>query len=238
MNTYGADRPNIPANIRREIEVEAGHKCAVTTCNEHTYLEIHHINQNREDNYKENLVLLCDKHHKMAHAGVIDRKALRSYKELLNARTNGNNFIRGQEGDRVHRFVRVVCDILSYNNGDEISSAGSETGYWFEEEIHIKLCDFFLNIHDYNQVLRSYDPSASARQDRVVSLLQQILNIREQSDYRFNGGYSARFTPRHPLGTSEYDNEITVQIKLVQEKLLEIQKLVFELWGYVESRPL
>ncbi len=31
----------------------------------------------------ENLVLLCDKHHKMAHAGVIDRKSLREYKRLL-----------------------------------------------------------------------------------------------------------------------------------------------------------
>lgn len=80
---YQDPRPSIPADIVRAVEVESGHACAVSRCGEHTYLEIHHINENREDNRVENLVLLCDKHHKMAHAGVIDRKALREYKALL-----------------------------------------------------------------------------------------------------------------------------------------------------------
>lgn len=81
---YDDKRPNIPAEARRTIEVDAGHKCTVKNCNEHTYLEIHHINQNREDNSIDNLILLCDKHHKMAHANKIDRKALKEYKKLLN----------------------------------------------------------------------------------------------------------------------------------------------------------
>ncbi len=83
MPKYEEPRPPIPADLRRAVEVESGHACAVARCGEHTYLEIHHINENREDNRVENLVLLCDKHHKMAHAGVIDRKALREYKKLL-----------------------------------------------------------------------------------------------------------------------------------------------------------
>jgi HNH endonuclease len=73
---YDQPRPEIPAGLMREVEVESGHMCAVARCGEHTYLEVHHINQNREDNRIENLILLCDKHHKMAHAGVVDRKAL------------------------------------------------------------------------------------------------------------------------------------------------------------------
>jgi len=81
---YSNKRPNIPINIRRSIEVEAGHQCTVKNCGEHTYLEIHHINQNREDNTIDNLILLCDKHHKMAHDNIIDRKALKMYKNLLN----------------------------------------------------------------------------------------------------------------------------------------------------------
>jgi hypothetical protein len=81
---YSEDRPNIPAGERRAVEVEAGHTCSVKLCIEHTYLEIHHINENREDNRVENLILLCDRHHKMAHAKVIDRKALKEYKKLLN----------------------------------------------------------------------------------------------------------------------------------------------------------
>lgn len=80
---YQDPRPAIPAEVSRAVEVESGHACAVNRCGEHTYLEFHHINENREDNRVENLVLLCDKHHKMAHAGVIDRKALREYKALL-----------------------------------------------------------------------------------------------------------------------------------------------------------
>jgi len=80
---YNDSRPPIPAEINRSVKVEAGHQCAIKACPEHTYLEIHHINENREDNSLENLILLCDKHHKMAHAGVIDRKSLREYKKLL-----------------------------------------------------------------------------------------------------------------------------------------------------------
>lgn len=41
MEIYEEDRPPIPDPIRREIEVEAGHKCSITHCTEHTYLEIH-----------------------------------------------------------------------------------------------------------------------------------------------------------------------------------------------------
>lgn len=81
---YTNSRPTIPADIKRKIEIEAGHRCAIKNCLEHTYLEIHHINQNREDNRPENLILLCDKHHKMAHKDLIDRKALKEYKKLLN----------------------------------------------------------------------------------------------------------------------------------------------------------
>lgn len=80
---YCEKRPSIPADLRRNVEVESGHCCAIKNCGEHTYLEIHHIDENRNNNVFENLILLCDKHHKMAHSGVIDRKALKQYKDLL-----------------------------------------------------------------------------------------------------------------------------------------------------------
>lgn len=80
---YEESRPSIPADLRRSVEVESGHCCAIKGCNEHTYLEIHHIDENRNNNRQDNLILLCDKHHKMAHANVIDRKALKQYKALL-----------------------------------------------------------------------------------------------------------------------------------------------------------
>jgi|GEM_PF-1285049 len=80
---YDTPRLQIPAEIERLVKVESGHNCAIKGCPEHTYLEIHHINEDRNDNRIDNLILLCDKHHKMAHAGVIDRKSLREYKKLL-----------------------------------------------------------------------------------------------------------------------------------------------------------
>lgn len=236
MSTYQSDRPTIPANLKREVEVEAGHECSLIGCNEHTYLEIHHINQNREDNRKENLILLCDKHHKMAHKGVIDRKALHSYKEALRARLNRNEFVRGREGDRVHRFLKTVTDILSYNDCGEISPVGSETGYCFEQEVYVKLSKFFQSINIYNLELRSYDSSVLNRQDRIVDLMRQVHNIREQGNYYYDGSYCSKYIPKSALGTSEYDNEISAQKKLVEDKLLEIKKLVFELWKYVENR--
>jgi len=81
---YNESRPTISAELRRAVNVESGHTCAIKVCSEHTYLEIHHIDENRENNTLRNLVLLCDKHHKMAHKDVIDRKSLIEYKKLLN----------------------------------------------------------------------------------------------------------------------------------------------------------
>jgi hypothetical protein len=80
---YDNARPHIPADIRRLILVEAGHGCALKVCGETTYVELHHIDENRENNDPANLIALCDMHHKMAHEGKIDRKSLRLYKERL-----------------------------------------------------------------------------------------------------------------------------------------------------------
>ncbi|WP_208934400.1 HNH endonuclease signature motif containing protein [Paracidovorax avenae] len=95
---YERKRPPLSAEVRRSVEVESGHACAISRCDEHTYLEIHHINENREDNRVENLILLCDKHHKMAHAGAIDRKSLREYKSRLS-----NNY----EADLKQRVAKL-----------------------------------------------------------------------------------------------------------------------------------
>ncbi|WP_146256995.1 HNH endonuclease signature motif containing protein [Stenotrophomonas maltophilia] len=236
MRMYDSGRTAIPENIKREIKMEAGHECSVTGCSEHTYLEIHHINQDREDNRKENLILLCDKHHKMAHAGVIDRKSLHGYKDALRARLNINKFDRSHEGDRVYRFLNEVQGVLSYDDCGSVSWVGSETGYWFEQDVYVKLSAFFQKIHVYDLNLRSYDQCARDRQDRIVDLLRQVLEIRETAGYRYVGGYCAVFTPRHPVGTPEYDNEVSAQKKIVFDKLQEVQGLIFELYGYVENR--
>ncbi|MFD0074296.1 HNH endonuclease [Streptomyces sp. NPDC127166] len=79
-------RPAIPAELRRRVLVEAGHRCAVPTCRQHP-VDIEHI----EDWAKvkkhefENLIALCPTCHRRKGSGPdqIDRKALRQYKANL-----------------------------------------------------------------------------------------------------------------------------------------------------------
>lgn len=77
-------RPDIPADIRRAVLVEAGHRCAIPRCNQ-TELDIHHIVPWADCQKHEysNLIALCPICHRRAHQGDIDRKSLFIYKENL-----------------------------------------------------------------------------------------------------------------------------------------------------------
>ena len=77
-------RPSIPADLRRRILVEAGHRCAIPTCR-HIEVEVHHIvpwANCREHSY-DNLIALCPNCHRRADRGGIDRKSLKLYKHNL-----------------------------------------------------------------------------------------------------------------------------------------------------------
>ncbi len=77
-------RSIIPAELRRRVLVEAGHRCAIPTCR---YIEadIHHIvpwAQCHAHDY-HNLIALCPNCHRRADRGEIDRKSLLLYKANL-----------------------------------------------------------------------------------------------------------------------------------------------------------
>lgn len=129
MPKYEDPRPPIPADLRRAVEVESGHACAVARCGEHTYLEVHHINENREDNRVENVILLCDKHHKMAHDGVIDRKALREYKQLL------QEAYTSALAERVRRLEELIAQ---GRNLDDESAPSSAPAQQFDPGLPVK----------------------------------------------------------------------------------------------------
>lgn len=77
-------RPSIPAETRRRVLVEAGHRCAIPTCR-HIEIDVHHIvpwKICREHKY-DNLIALCPICHRRADRGDIDRKSLRLYKANL-----------------------------------------------------------------------------------------------------------------------------------------------------------
>ena len=78
------ERPPIPAELRRRVLIEVGHRCAIPTCR-YIDVDVHHIEpweQCRKHEY-ENLIALCPNCHRRATRGDIDRKSLRKYKANL-----------------------------------------------------------------------------------------------------------------------------------------------------------
>ena len=107
------ERPPIPADVKRRVLVEAGHRCAIPTCRFPT-TEIAHIEpwaRVREHNY-ENLIALCPNCHTRADKGEIDAKSLRVYKRILQRLT-----------DRYDRFELNVLNEL--RQGNEVVMAGN-----------------------------------------------------------------------------------------------------------------
>ena len=79
-----SDRTPIPAELKRRVLVEAGHRCAIPTCR-HIDVDVHHIVpwETRQTHEYENLIALCPNCHRRADRGDIDRKSLRIYKANL-----------------------------------------------------------------------------------------------------------------------------------------------------------
>lgn len=80
-----SDRPPIPAELRRRVLVEAGHRCAIPTCR-HLDVDVHHIVpwETCKSHEYENLIALCPNCHRRAHnTNEIDRKSLYYYKANL-----------------------------------------------------------------------------------------------------------------------------------------------------------
>jgi hypothetical protein len=78
-------RPPIPSEIRRQVLVEAGHRCSIPSCR-HIEVDVHHIIPWTECQTHEysNLIALCPNCHRRTHrGGDIDRKSLRLYKSNL-----------------------------------------------------------------------------------------------------------------------------------------------------------
>jgi hypothetical protein len=79
-----AERPSIPAEVRREVLVEAGHRCAIQQCRSAADVDLHHIVPWEECRTHDaaNLIALCPNCHRLADRGKIDRKSLLQYKEI------------------------------------------------------------------------------------------------------------------------------------------------------------
>lgn len=95
-------RPAMPAQRRREVLVEAGHRCAIPACKQ-IPVEVHHIDGDRTNHAFENLIALCPTCHARADRGEIDRPSLRIYKTNL-------SLISERYGDLERRVLGFFVD--------------------------------------------------------------------------------------------------------------------------------
>ncbi|MBM5573688.1 HNH endonuclease [Deefgea sp. CFH1-16] len=100
-------RDSIPAEIRRAVLVEAGHRCAIPTCRA-TTTEIAHIVPWAEshDHSFENLIALCPNcHTRFDQKKEMDRLAVKMYKHNLGILNN-----------RYGEFERRLFEVLAKSN--------------------------------------------------------------------------------------------------------------------------
>lgn len=103
MPKYSQVRPPIPAGIKTLIRVESGNQCSI--CGTTSPLEFHHIDENRENNTEENIILLCKNCHGKFHKKEI------STEEIVYAKLNTKNRLL----DRNKRFyVNLICKVTDF----------------------------------------------------------------------------------------------------------------------------
>jgi hypothetical protein len=78
-------RKPIPANIRREVLIEAGYRCANPTCRQILALELHHMIEVAKggENITSNLIALCPTDHALYTTGKISADAIYAWKTVL-----------------------------------------------------------------------------------------------------------------------------------------------------------
>ena len=107
-------RPSIPAETKRAVLIEAGHRCAIAECR-HPDVDIHHIipwETCKKHEYR-NLIALCPNCHRRVHKGEIDNKSLIEYKAALISaiRNLGSSAFE-------HPIIEVKRRIYSIDNED------------------------------------------------------------------------------------------------------------------------
>lgn len=240
MKTYSHERSHLPNPLRREVMLEAGFECAIPNCHEKMHLEVHHINGNREDNRKQNLIPLCRNHHAAAEAGHIDRLALQQIKQMLStSQETGGSFVHSTECDRINDFISTIRKVMSYHDGYNESLIYIEESYWLPECVKQKIRTF-LNDETwqlfYAQHLRSHDTNARARQDEILSLLKKFIQKVDNSKYSEIIGGSRKFIPLSAPGTRKYDEEIEEQKSTLGNLLQRIYDLLQELQQHTTIR--
>jgi HNH endonuclease len=97
-------REAIPRGLKRDVLVEAGHRCAIPRCRS-IPVEIAHIEPYKKvkDHRFDNLIALCPTCHTRFDAGQIDVPSMRRYKANLST-------LNGRYGDSERRILQTFAD--------------------------------------------------------------------------------------------------------------------------------
>lgn len=97
-------RPAIPAQMERDVLIEAGYRCAIPRCGQ-TEITIDHIDDYAKvkEHRFDNLIVLCANCHQRKTQGKIDRKALRQIKANL-------SIVSGRYGDMERRVLQMLAN--------------------------------------------------------------------------------------------------------------------------------
>lgn len=152
------NRPAIPTEIRRAVLVEAGHRCAIVTC-QHPSVEVHHIIpwEKSQSHDFENLIALCPNCHRRADSEEIDRKSLRMYKAQLGASVTQEpkSVIEVQERWHVEKLAEVAEGALGYEFEFEYPVFEDDS---LEEVSNLIRCDGIRELHNHRRWLHDMEP--------------------------------------------------------------------------------
>ncbi|HEY1216703.1 MAG TPA: HNH endonuclease signature motif containing protein, partial [Bryobacteraceae bacterium] len=97
-----AGRPVIPAALKREVLMESGYRCAISTCRNET-VDLAHITPwaKVKQHTFDNLIALCPNCHTMFDNGKIPEAAIRRYKANLAV-------VNGRYGDLERRVIEAL----------------------------------------------------------------------------------------------------------------------------------
>lgn len=99
-------RPEIPAQMKRNLLEEVGHRCAIPTCRSTEALQFAHIDQwaKVRDHTFDNIIVLCANDHFRYDNKKISRQSMLAYKRNLSV-------LNGRYSDFEQRLLRLLEEI-------------------------------------------------------------------------------------------------------------------------------
>ena len=237
-------RDSLPAELRRRVLVEAGHRCAIPTCAQPT-VDIHHIVPWAECQNHEygNLIALCPNCHRRAENGAIDRKSLYLYKERLTRLWEGivavedcnmawstqvlSESVEGPPGYEV-RITYPVFSTKKVSSADEINSLIKSTVLDEVYSIRRRLLDAPQDFNDpYGRLpVLEADFEVTNVDDQLISLAFNFRQCHPSAVHprHWTSPVNLRTTPLIPIGLRDVlpllDKKADLFVDRLRDRLL------------------